>query len=787
VCTGMANTELLGLLCEDLRVSALNQGIAVLYGPNLCVVRREGGSWPFAVVRRKRNGQWLCHACPQGPASCTHAAAARDAGTNEQSEASDDDDLINDLGRGRQPKRGNNVYSTLPRPLVPSRRSLAGHAAVVRAAETGASIFLPAPSECNVCGSVPGGMFSVFSRPGVVEFGQGSVRTMVQSLWCRQCHRLSVTDGVEQGLVICSQYTVYTEFFLFECNVNLCRNASSLTSTFNLRSAFHQLMNEHLYPHTLPNLRSLPLFRFASLLYIYLVLDGLPLAVSTCATCIRADGSLRFICFDGLQIGFKVRYQTPFSSIRIKLSPIHRASVQALMVSDSAVGRALGSIISTATTAHETAAGPIKTVTAIRGHVIALAVLAGDVVVPGEANNLAGTVPHAEGVSRSRGWDPVMDGGVHCSVIDFTRELFRCGRAAQTLAHTILYASASLQGKVPKVILDRAKRVLAEADPDDDTESDSSASGSSDGSDSPLRPVRRRHLPAFPRRCRPRASGLWRYCWGGAARWSTASPRPGGLATAGSAQRLVDFARAVVVDPVVVWGPCGDWEAVGSVVAALAAEPFRRAPLQAAIRSAPVKDLRLLHGALVSLYPSLCTQPRVRTVMLNLLMGLCAKNERYRSFVNQHAQNELPRDERGELVTATREGMAAAPDKVFHPAEYTAAYFDGDVSWESFLATYGDRALATRDYLLSGQWAPSFPPVRALPDFVSVGTSAEDAPECSHKMGSANQFTGGTFTGSCTCKHPKTIGVVVLEGSESQRMPIEFVAQRMPRFPERIF
>ena len=28
---------------------------------------------------------------------------------------------------------------------------------------------------------------------------------------------------------------------------------------------------------------------------------------------------------------------------------------------------------------------------------------------------------------------------------------------------------------------------------------------------------------------------------------------------------------------------------------------------------------------------------------------------------------------------------------------------------------------------------------------------------------------------------------MVLEGSESQRMPIEFVAQRMPRFPERIF
>jgi len=85
-----------------------------------------------------------------------------------------------------------------------------------------------------------------------------------------------------------------------------------LTSTFNLRSAFHLLLKEHLNPHTLPNLRSLPLFRFAALLYIYLVLDDLPLAVSMCAVCRRPDVSLQYVCFDGLQVGFKVRYQTPF-------------------------------------------------------------------------------------------------------------------------------------------------------------------------------------------------------------------------------------------------------------------------------------------------------------------------------------------------------------------------------------------------------------------------------------------------------------------------------------------
>jgi len=33
-------------------------------------------------------------------------------------------------------------------------------------------------------------------------------------------------------------------------------------------------------------------------------------------------------------------------------------------------------------------------------------------------------------------------------------------------------------------------------------------------------------------------------------------------------------------------------------------------------------------------------------------------------------------------------------------------------------------------------------------------------------MRTANRFTGGTFSDSCTCTHPKTVGVVVLEGSE---------------------
>lgn len=105
----------------------MNQGVAVLYGKRLCVVRREGGSWPFAVVRRKRNGLWLCHVCSQGPSLYTHAMAARDAGSNQHLEESGDDSLSPGFGRLGQ-RRENLVHSIRERPLVPSQRSQAKHA-----------------------------------------------------------------------------------------------------------------------------------------------------------------------------------------------------------------------------------------------------------------------------------------------------------------------------------------------------------------------------------------------------------------------------------------------------------------------------------------------------------------------------------------------------------------------------------------------------------------------------------------------------------------------------------
>lgn len=239
-------------LCEDLRVSAMNQGIAVLSGKRLCVVRREGGSSPFAVVRRKKNGMWLCHACLHAPSCCTHALAAREAGDNDQSEASGDDGIINGLGK-KGSRRVNLVYSTRQRPLVPSQNSQAKHAAVLAAVAAGEMVVIPAPSHCPSCQRKKRRDVPRFELLGVIEFGTGSVASRIGHWRCAICKRTCVVDGLDEGLVICSQFTAYTEVFLFEAAVSLCRNASSLTSTYDLRAAFtSSARSTHFFGRSIP-------------------------------------------------------------------------------------------------------------------------------------------------------------------------------------------------------------------------------------------------------------------------------------------------------------------------------------------------------------------------------------------------------------------------------------------------------------------------------------------------------------------------------------------------------
>lgn len=414
----------------------------------------------------------------------------------------------------------------------------------------------------------------------------------------------------------------------------------------------------------------------------------------------------------------------------------------------------------------------------MRGHVVALAVLAVDVILEGEADNLAGAIPHAEGRSRILNWDPKVDGGVNPAVVDFFRELFLLGRAAHKNALTVAGASRKLRHKVPQALMDRVSNVIAKGDQD--------ASSGSDISDNEEQALQKRQKLTADARAIGNTGLVDAGGAAGESRRHRALLRliPSIPSTATTTSQVVEFARAVVVDPVVVWAPGGNWAGVPALVEALSADPFVPSALHEVMRIKLVKDMRLLHGAVGALYPVMCAQARVRDVFFNLLVALCETNERYEGFVAADTDTSLERCVDGQVVITCAERMAAADESVaFHPLECAKSWLEPPASAERFMSMYGQRTLDASDFLLSGQWAASFPPVRAVPDFLAVGGSPDDVPECNYIMGQENQFTGGMFSASCTCPRPKTIGVVVLDGSEGQRMPIEFAAQRMQTWP----
>lgn len=185
VCTGVRLTlpALFSLLSDDLRVSSMQEGVAILYGKTLCVVRRAGASWPFAVVRRKPNGSWQCHACQVSAGTCTHAQSAREASAAEQSDASEEDD--GEDVRNTPRRRSGPVFVKQPRPLVPTDASQANHAAIMRAAAAGTTAILhDMPDKCPRCRGRRLPSYRSGRHEGVIEFGGGL------------CGRLSPSGGV---------------------------------------------------------------------------------------------------------------------------------------------------------------------------------------------------------------------------------------------------------------------------------------------------------------------------------------------------------------------------------------------------------------------------------------------------------------------------------------------------------------------------------------------------------------------------------------------------------------
>lgn len=422
--------DLFEILSAWLRISSRAVGRAVLYGPSLSVVRMPGGSWPLAVVRKTRSAKWICLSCRTSDGSRYHATAATDVarraaqgppGQDSESEnatdvkdqgfgdestggealggadgadgaaAPDDADVRRQSpvsGRGdaaAEPSRTDRTRqaprSMQPRHLVPPRAAQVERAFILRALDDPSIVLLfPAADLCPYCRVRR--RSRLIRREVLVECGGGVAKGTIYVWKCGQCNFTVIPAGKDCGIVITSSSTAYSEVFLFETSVNLSRNGCSLRSSAYLRQAYRELCEEHVYPDAAEVLSSLTTLRKAIVSYLSLVIAGLPAAVTQCLRCMRSDGSYAVICFDGLQLGYRLKFMGPFSPPSVSVSPIARASVYAHVVKDEALAKALGGVMSSTASSSP---NKITTLTAMRGNVMAIIVLNGYVRVDGVA------------------------------------------------------------------------------------------------------------------------------------------------------------------------------------------------------------------------------------------------------------------------------------------------------------------------------------------------------------------------------------------------------------------
>lgn len=879
---GVTMDDLFEILSASLRMRSRVLGRAVLYGPSTCVVRMPGGSWPLAVVRKTRSANWICYSCRTSDGSCYHAAAATEEarrvaqGAPDQDSDSDsgtdgvdgaDGGAAHCVGAGDvapgvlgQPgpevggiadhgvpvdRSKHKPCSTQPRHIVPARAAQVERAAILRCLQdTSITLFFPAAERCPYCRVERRSQLTL--REILVECGEGVAKGVIYIWRCFECNFRVIPNGRDRGIVFTSSSTAYSEVFLFETAVSLSRNGSSLRSSAYLREAFQELYRDHVYPDATEKLSSVSTLRKAIVLYLSLVIAGLPAAVTCCATCVRIDGSYAVICFDGLQLGYRLKFMVPFSRSSVSVSPIARASVYAHVIKDEGLSKALGAVM---TVSAGSSRNIITTLSAMRGNVMAFVVLTGYVRIDGVEATMAGsTLSKSAARKPERGWDPIEDGGMRFELVDFLRTFFMCRRAARAVALDIIGSPVDLLRRAPKPLMDAVRATAADLssdmpeigasgndeddfeagnegeDPEEEAGAESQEDWASDGDgsdsggdvdaphahprdvgpDHPYQPLARFWDDNAPllsyaeQLSEPALADTGGERGAARARPLVLPLHPGMPGTVASTLKVMDFVRAVVVDPFTVWAPCNNWGAVEAAFHCLLDDCFTIDKLAGVVNRADVTELRLLRGALSCLAPVLRVSPERRRVLAELLLSIMETREGYDDYVEASQapdddvsmgtlDEELDVNSEADAEPYTKQAMVLAhSQQAFTAKEYQDTWLVPPATAADYAAAHGLPADLAEDFLKTGVWAPGLPLLRAKPGFVGVSSAQTDAPNCQHQMGKQQSHTGGTFGGFCTCAHPKCLGVVVLDQSESQRMPIEFVVQRFAKLPDTI-
>jgi len=228
--------------------------------------------------------------------------------------------------------------------------------------------------------------------------------------------------------------------------------------------------------------------------------------------------------------------------------------------------------------------------------------------------------------------------------------------------------------------------------------------------------------------------------------------------TAASALKLLDFVRAVVLDPFTVWAPGDNWSAVNAVFDCLLSDDFTVATLSNVVARVDVSELRLLRGAVASLAPALCANAELRQVFGVLLLCLVETRADYNDFVEDAAPSDSDNDsllsrsggsdEVGDSdeEEISKEAMALAhPDQPFTAQQYTRTWLLPEATAAAYASATSLPVGQAENFLRTGVWAPGLPVLRSMPGFLGASTAQTDFPNCQHEMGKQKAHTGGTL------------------------------------------
>lgn len=743
----------------------LAEGDARMCGDMLCAVRGSGGNWPWMLVRKSRAAFWTCMSCVEQGLLCSHAAAARAAYSlflDNQEDVSDDEEEPETPAAIRRQLALKYQRSHRPRFAVPSLVAFATEQKLRTCALTDTPFDLKAPEFCPVPGCPRA--YKLARRSGIVrgavEFEEGSAPCDVQWWLCQRCNVKVMDDGLEHGIIFGSIETGYTEPFLFNVAAGLVANGSCVSATVDLRENVLQLSGSERLPLKANAVRTLPTFRQALMLYLELVVEGFPASIFRCSSCVQPSGSYKSISFDGLYMGIRAKHRRELKRIRLRLGLVPGAVAVASLVKDGVIVIALARVLRQAT-ADSNGKGDHPRATSLRaaiGAIYAIAMLHPEALERKDKD---------ASDSADQQWNPVADGKVDNALVVFARDILLGKDVAVQLGRSVVNAPAKVREKLPACTVATLAQFVRAADKD--------LAESSTAQRPDARLAAALDEPALCDTGGARGDGVQAQ--------SRVRLHPRIPCTVNGAAKIIEFVRALCAEPVLVWCANGDWGAIEALVHVLDGANWTEDALQRVLKDRRVSEQRVLRGAIACLAPALLSSSDIRSSLRKVLLAVRRSFRQYLRYVKDESD---PANGAENLLTRSQ---VAGPDftRALTPAEFDSLWMAPRISLSELARVYGAKLVASlRDYHQSGVFCPALPLLRPGIFFVDGGRLTEEDSLCEKDFGSAAGWTAGTFGVFCCCSHPMCIAVIMMDGHEGPRMPLDFIISRLPALPTNV-